>query len=277
MKSAKCPQCGFVGWADAESCKKCGAALAPQPGYASDESGSSETVYYAPPPGGFQPNLNQGMAVTAMVLGILNFLFLGIFGITIIVGIVISAIAMNQIKRYPHLYGGKSFALTGLIMNIASGVLLIPVIIILSIALPNLYASRRAANEGSAINALRTIGNAEATYQSTEGRGAFGTLEDLQRQNLIAADLVSGTRRGYRFKVEIVKDAGDGWPGFIAVAVPDNYPYSGKRSFFLDETGVIRAADSQGMEATKYDPPVNFERDHPSNRSASRRSRAIED
>jgi type IV pilus assembly protein PilA len=162
-------------------------------------------------------------------------------------------------------------------MNIASGVFLIPVIIILSIALPNLYASRRAANEGSAINALRTIGNAEVTYQSTWGAGAFGTLEDLQRRNLIAADLVSGTRRGYRFKVELVKDAGDGWPGFIAVAVPDNYPYSGKRSFFLDETGVIRAADSQGMEATKYDPPLNFERDPPSNRSASRRSPAIED
>ena len=113
MKSAKCPQCGFVGWADAESCKKCGAELAPQSGYASDESGSSETVYYAPPPGGFQPDLNQKMAVTAMVLGILNFLFLGIFGITIIVGIVISAIAMKQIKRYPHLYGGKSLPSPG--------------------------------------------------------------------------------------------------------------------------------------------------------------------
>ena len=277
MKSAKCPQCGFVGWADAESCKKCGAELAPQPDYASGESGSSETVYYAPPPGGFRPDLNEKMAVAAMVLGILNFLFLGIFGITIIAGIVISVIAMNKIKRYPHLYGGKSFALTGLIMNIASGVLLIPVIVILSIAVPNLYASRRAANEGSAINALRTIHGAEATYQATEGRGAFGTLEDLQRRNLISDDLVSGTRRGYRFKVEIVTDTGDGVPGFMAVAVPANYPSSGKRSFFLDETGVIRAADSQGMEATKYDPPVNFEGDHSSNRSASRRSRALED
>ena len=44
------------------------------------------------------------------------------------------------------------------------------------------------------------------------------------KHNLIAADLVSGTRRGYRFKVEIVKDTGDGLPGFIVVAVPDNYP-----------------------------------------------------
>lgn len=277
MKSAKCPQCGFVGWADAESCKKCGAELAPQPDYASDESGPGETVYYAPPPGGFKPDLNQKMAVTAMVLGILNFLFLGIFGITTIAGIVISAIAMKKIKRYPHLYGGHSFALTGLIMNIVSAVFLIPVLIILSIAVPNLYASRRAANEGSAINSLRKIHAAEATYQATAGRGDFGNIEDLHRHNMIAADLASGTRHGYRFKVEAVKDTGEGLPGFIAVAVPTDYGSTGKRSFFLDETGVIRAADSQGMEATKYDPPVNFERDNPSNRSASRRSRTIED
>ena len=94
---------------------------------------------------------------------------------------------------------------------------------------------------------------------------------------MIAADLASGTRHGYRFKVEVVKDTGEGLPGFIAVAVPTDYGSTGKRSFFVDETGVIRAADSQGMEATRHDPPVNFERDHPSNRSASRRSQTIED
>jgi type IV pilus assembly protein PilA len=288
MKSVKCPQCGFVGWADAESCKKCGAemasqpayasaAIAPQPDYGSGESGSSETVYYAPPRGGFQQDLKQGLAVTAMVVGILNFLFLGIFGITTIAGIVISAIAMKKIKRYPHLYGGHSFALTGLIMNIVSLVFLIPVLIILAIAVPNLYASRRAANEGSAINSLRKIHAAESTYQATAGRGDFGNIEDLHGQNLIAAELASGTRHGYRFQVEAVKDTGEGLPGFIAVAVPTDYGSTGKRSFFVDETGVIRAADSHGMEATKYDPPVNFERDHPSNRSASRRSQSIED
>ncbi|HEX5704618.1 MAG TPA: DUF4190 domain-containing protein [Pyrinomonadaceae bacterium] len=277
MKSTKCPQCGFVGWADAESCKKCGAELTPQPDYPSDGSGPSETVYYAPPPGGFKRDLDQKMAVTAMVLGILNFLFLGIFGFTIIVGIVISVVALNYIKRYPHMYGGKSFAQTGLIMNIASGVLLIPVIVILSIALPNLQASRRAANEGSTIASLRKIHAAEGMYQSTTGRGDFGDIKDLHRDYLIDSDLASGTRSGYQFKVEAVKDTGDGSPGFTVVAVPVSYPYSGRRSFFMDETGVIRAADSQGMEATKYDPPVNFERDNPSNRSASRRSRTIEE
>lgn len=277
MKSAKCPECGFVGWADADACKKCGAPMAAQPAQNSNEFESDQTIYYPPPPGGFQPDLKNGLATTAMVAGILNTVMLGIFGITTVAGIVISVIALKKIKRYPLEYGGKSMAVAGLVLNIISFVLLIPVLVIVAIAVPNLYAARRAANEASTINCLRKIHAAEATFQATAGRGAFGTLEDLQRQKLIAGDLASGTRNGYRFKIEIVKDTGDGWPGFVAVAVPTEYGSTGKRSFFVDETGIVRAADSQGMEATKYDPPVGNDRDYPPDRSASRRSAPAEE
>src|SRR5260221_7479689 len=43
--------------------------------------------------------------------------------------------------------------------------------IIAAIAIPNLLASRRAANEGSAQQSLRTMSSAEATYQSTADIG----------------------------------------------------------------------------------------------------------
>jgi prepilin-type N-terminal cleavage/methylation domain-containing protein len=48
--------------------------------------------------------------------------------------------------------------------------------IIAAIAIPNLLASRRAANEASAISALRTIGTAQSTSSSTLGDGDYGTL-----------------------------------------------------------------------------------------------------
>ncbi len=48
--------------------------------------------------------------------------------------------------------------------------------IIAAIAIPNLLASRRAANEGSAQSTLRTIHSSEAVYQSTIGDGQFGEL-----------------------------------------------------------------------------------------------------
>jgi prepilin-type N-terminal cleavage/methylation domain-containing protein len=48
--------------------------------------------------------------------------------------------------------------------------------IIAAIAIPNLLASRRAANEGSAQSSLRTIHSSEATFQATIGNGAFGAI-----------------------------------------------------------------------------------------------------
>src|SRR5436190_14340728 len=57
--------------------------------------------------------------------------------------------------------------------------------IIAAIAIPNLLASRRAANEGSAEQSLRTISSAEATYQNTAGNGTYGTLTFLMNQSLV--------------------------------------------------------------------------------------------
>ena len=70
--------------------------------------------------------------------------------------------------------------------------------IIAAIAIPNLLASRRAANEGSAQQSLRTIHSAQAIYQATTGNGAFsGTLDALSQRILIDTILNTGTKSGY--------------------------------------------------------------------------------
>src|SRR5215203_3899725 len=45
--------------------------------------------------------------------------------------------------------------------------------IIAAIAIPNLLAARRSANEGSAVSSLRTLHGAQATYQATSGAGKY--------------------------------------------------------------------------------------------------------
>jgi prepilin-type N-terminal cleavage/methylation domain-containing protein len=57
--------------------------------------------------------------------------------------------------------------------------------IIAAIAIPNLLAARRSANEGSAISAMRTLHGAQMTYASTSGNGSFGTEANLLAGNLI--------------------------------------------------------------------------------------------
>lgn len=80
--------------------------------------------------------------------------------------------------------------------------------IIAAIAIPNLLASRRAANEGSAVAGLRTIFGANMSYAVTVGGGNYagalstpGTsaLNELANARLIDDVLGSGQKSGYDF------------------------------------------------------------------------------
>ncbi len=76
--------------------------------------------------------------------------------------------------------------------------------IIAAIAIPNLLAARRAANEGSAQASLRTLHGAQATYQGTVGNGDYANaLVDLKNQSLIDAQVSDTTngKSGYLFNV----------------------------------------------------------------------------
>ena len=253
MKSTKCVECGFVGWSDVEHCKACGAQLgqrshnlpSPTPVYNSNYDQSNQ-----------EEGPKKGLAIAALVLGIISFLTLGILGVGAIVGIVLACLAMSRIKRDPWQYGGRGMAIAALVLNIVSLVSFVPMGIIAAIAIPNLLASYRAANEGSAQASLRTLHSAEATYQATRGEGQFGTLSQLAAEGLIDAKLATGTKNGYNFTIELTTNEMN-YPGFSVVGVPLTYRKTGIRSFFIDETGVIRAGDNAGGPSTKMDLPVD--------------------
>jgi hypothetical protein len=127
-------------------------------------------------------------------------------------------------------------------------------------AIPNLLASYRAANEGAAQSSRRTLHSAEATYQATRGQGKYGTLNELAAEGLIDSKLATGTKNGYIFTVELTTTDLN-YPGFEVVGVPVTYGKTGVRSFYLDETGVIRAGDNSGRPSTKMDLPVDNDLD----------------
>ncbi|MFS8086894.1 MAG: type II secretion system protein [Acidobacteriota bacterium] len=115
--------------------------------------------------------------------------------------------------------------------------------IIAAIAIPNLLASRRAANEGSAQQSLRTIMSAEATYQSTAGNGAFGTLANLMGQSLV--DSVLGrsdvtAKSGYLFTMNVVAGPPAQFWAFGLPATTSGVGQTGTRRFGITEDGVLR-------------------------------------
>ena len=114
--------------------------------------------------------------------------------------------------------------------------------IIAAIAIPNLLASRRAANEGSAQSSLRTIHSSQATYQATTGNGVFSDdLAKLRDAFLIDTVLGGGTKSGYAFAV--VGQAGTGATAvFGAYGFPSTsggVSATGTRRFGISEDGVM--------------------------------------
>ncbi len=113
--------------------------------------------------------------------------------------------------------------------------------IIASIAIPNLLASRRAANEGSAQSSLRTIQSCELTYQATEGRGDYGDLAALRGQFLTDQVLGAGQKSGYNFAAT-PSTPGDRPALFYATAAPvitSGIGQTGTRRFGMSEDGVL--------------------------------------
>jgi hypothetical protein len=109
-------------------------------------------------------------------------------------------------------------------------------------------------NEAGAIMMLRTLHSAEATYQATTGNGNYGTIAELRKENLIDYVLAEGHRFGYLFRVRQEKISSESpQASFEIVAVPREYGRTGKRSFYVDESGVIRYTAKKGAEPNRDD------------------------
>jgi hypothetical protein len=212
---------------------------------------------YGPPP----EKLKQGLAIASLTMGIVGLLFCFLGILSSIPGLICGIMAVKKIKQNPMEYGGKGMAITGIVMN---SLMLMTIPVIAAIAIPNLFAARKAANEASAIRLLHTWGSAQATYQSTDGKGSqFGTLEEMEKAGLIKAG--SSQQNGYKFKLVVTNCPLTASPGskscvprFTILATPLSYGTtgSGKRSFYMDETYVIRAADNVGLDADRNAQPI---------------------
>ena len=110
------------------------------------------------------------------------------------------------------------------------------------------------ANEARAIASLKSLVRAELILRSdppfgAEGQGIYGTLFDLLNAGLIDDRLGSATSNGYIFSVSFNNST------LHVMARPLAYRVTGVRSFYADETGVIRYT-RENRPAWFKDPPL---------------------
>ena len=119
--------------------------------------------------------------------------------------------------------------------------------IIAAIAIPNLLASRRVANEGSAVSALRTLHGVSVSYQNTIGAGQFApSLAALSNAGLVDSGLTSAidastAKSGFYFTY-VTSAAGTKPSTFDVTALPaasSGIAATGTRTFLISESGVI--------------------------------------
>jgi len=101
-------------------------------------------------------------------------------------------------------------------------------------------------NERVAMGNLIAIAVAEARIKKE--KGSYTTLEELISQQAVNREVLDG--HGYKFFVTIAGES------FEAVAVPIEYGKTGRASFFINESSVLRAGDHGGAPATIADKPI---------------------
>ena len=137
--------------------------------------------------------------------------------------------------------------------------------IIAAIAIPNLLAARRSANEGSAISAMRTLHGAQMTYASTYGNGNYagtpsGTgdavaLTQLATPGLVDSVLGSASKAGYNFVGGRVASTSAAPATFFFSAVPSTssgITQTGARRFGIATDGVLMADPTAANLGTQF-------------------------
>jgi type IV pilus assembly protein PilA len=136
----------------------------------------------------------------------------------------------------------RGFSLIELLIVIAI------ILVIVTIAVPQYNKQMMSAHETAAIQAIQTIHAVETQYYSQFGRYAVSLAElgppasgaeGPAAAGLISKDLAEGKKSGYIFTIAASPT------GYAVSAVPESFNSSGRRTFYSDQTLIVRNNWSQ--------------------------------
>ncbi len=139
-------------------------------------------------------------------------------------------------------------------------------LVLMTLAIPQLLKLRKTANETSALQSVRTIGQAELQYNSAYPANGFscslpqlggtaGAAPTPQAAQLIDAGLAAGQKSGYTFAItnctKVTINNQDMYTSYQITAVPQSIGKTGDAGFCADENNTIRKDPTGGTNCTQ--------------------------
>lgn len=178
-------------------------------------------------------------------------LLLLLFGLGMLVLSIWRVILLIQMLAEVHQFSARRAIWTLSIPYLA--VLLLPISIILAaIAIPNLLKARHNANEAAAIKQLQTLSKSLELYRRGQILRVYPEkLSDLSESAPPYAppSLTGEVRYGYTLTYTRANPS-----SYTLTATPRERGATGTRSFFVDESGIIRVSESEAASAAS--PPL---------------------
>ncbi len=185
----------------------------------------------------------------------------------VLTAVVFAFAAKVRIRRNPQLKGMEQ-AGSGFKAGTAGMVLLLVLILMSPAGTAPPCGRRVGGNEPSAVGSVRTINTSCVSYASSYpergfphtlgqlGSPAPGEKEGPEHAGMIDSVLASGRKSGYVFTYTPgAPDAKGTIASYTVSARPQEFNKTGRRSFFTDETFVIRFTEEDRVP-TSQDPPL---------------------